>query len=71
MLFTGEPDRWEGFGEPIDANHNEMFVEEMRHFVRCLEGQEAPVVDGAAALQSVRLVEAVKRSAAERRWVAV
>ncbi len=68
-LFAEEPDRWQGFGEPIDVNHNEMFVEAMRHFVRCLEGQEAPVVDGGDALQTLRLVEAVKASAAGHRWV--
>ncbi len=70
-VFTEEADRWEGFGEPIDANHNEMFVEEMRHFVRCIDGQEAPVVDGAEALASLRLVEAAKVSSRTRRWVAV
>lgn len=68
-LFTAQPDRWEGFGEPIDVNHNEMFVEEMRHFVRCLEGQEAPVVDGDDALATLRVVDAAKVSAAQRRWV--
>lgn len=68
-LFTEAPDRWEGFGEPIDADHNEMFVEEMRHFVRCLEGREAPAVGGAEALATLRVVEAAKASAAEGRWV--
>lgn len=68
-LFTAEPDRWEGFGEPIDVNHNEMFVEEMRHFVRCLEGRDAPAVDGDEALATLKLVEAAKASATERRWV--
>ena len=68
-LFTGEPDRWQGFGEPIDADHNEMFVEEMRHFLRCLEGREAPEVDGPEALAALELVDAAKRSAAERSWV--
>lgn len=70
-VFTEEADRWEGFGEPIDADHNEMFVEEMRHFVRSIEGQETPVVDGAEALASLRLVEAVKTSARDRRWVSL
>ncbi len=68
-LFGEEPDRWQGFGEPIDVNHNEMFVEEMAHFVRCLEGHEPPVVDGQDALRTLRLVEAAKTSAAQRAWV--
>ncbi|HYB69898.1 MAG TPA: Gfo/Idh/MocA family oxidoreductase [Candidatus Bathyarchaeia archaeon] len=68
-LFTEERDRWQGFGEPIDFNHNEMFVEEMAHFVRCLEGREAPVVDGSDALRTLRVVEAAKTSSAQRSWV--
>jgi predicted dehydrogenase len=52
-----------------DDESNEMYVAEMRHFVRCLEGQESPLVDGREALRSLRLVEAAKRSAAEGRWV--
>jgi predicted dehydrogenase len=70
-LFTDEADRWQGFGEPIDVNHNEMFVEEMAHFVRCLEGREAPVVDGRDALQTLRVVEAAKTSSAQRSWVSL
>ncbi len=47
----------------------EMYVEEMRHFVRCIEGREAPLIDGREALRSLRLVEAAKASARERHWV--
>ena len=38
---------------------------------RCVEGREEPSVDGWEALRSLRLVEAAKRSAAERRWVSL
>ncbi len=68
-LFTEERDRWEGFGEPIDFNHNEMFIEEIAHFVRCLEGREAPIVDGRDALRTLRVVDAAKTSSAQRSWV--
>ena len=46
-----------------------MYLEEMRHFIRCVEGLEPPLVDGRAALRSLRLVEAAKLSSRERRWV--
>ena len=52
-----------------DGDVNDMYVEEMRHFIRCLEGAESPLVDGNEALRSTRLVEAAKRSAHERRRV--
>ena len=48
-----------------------MYVEELRHFVRCVEGREEPLVDGWEALRSLRLVEAAKVSATERQWVAL
>jgi predicted dehydrogenase len=52
-----------------DGEPNDMYLEEMRHFVRCLQGAERPLVDGREALRSLRLVEAAKRSSRERRWV--
>ncbi len=52
-----------------DGDRNQMYLEEMRHFVRCVEGSESPLVDGREALRSLRLVEAAKRSATRGRWV--
>jgi len=61
------PDHVEDIAVPgIDAD---MYVEEMKHLVRCLESAEAPMVDGAEALRSLRLVEAAKASAARGVWV--
>ena len=54
-----------------DGDPNAMYLDEMRHFVRCLESHETPLVDGNEALRSLRLVEAAKRSARERRAVKV
>jgi predicted dehydrogenase len=52
-----------------DGDPGEMYREELRHFLRCIEGRESPLVDGWEALRSLRVVEAAKRSAAEGRWV--
>jgi predicted dehydrogenase len=52
-----------------DGEPNDMYVEEMRHFIRCVEGSEPPLVDGREGLRSLRLVEAAKQSSRERRWV--
>jgi predicted dehydrogenase len=54
-----------------DAPNEAMYVEELRHFVRCLEGREEPLVDGWEGLRSLRMVEAAKTAAAERRWVSL
>lgn len=68
-VFAEEPDRWEVYRDPIDANHNEMYVEEMRHFVRCLDGQEPPLIDGYEALSALRLIAAARTSSGRRQWV--
>ena len=61
------PDRAEDIAvEGIDAD---MYVEEMKHLIRCLEHTDSPLVDGAQALRSLRLVEAAKASAARGKWV--
>jgi predicted dehydrogenase len=52
-----------------DGAANEMYLEEVRHFIRCLEGRESPLVDGREALRSLRLVEAAKASARDGRRV--
>jgi predicted dehydrogenase len=52
-----------------DGDPGEMYREEVRHFVRCIDGRESPLVDGHEALRSLRVVEAAKRSVAEGRWV--
>lgn len=52
-----------------DGDPGEMYREELRHFLRCIDGRESPLVDGHEALRSLRVVEAAKRSAAEGRWV--
>jgi len=54
-----------------DGEPNDMYVEEMRRFIRCVEGMAPPMVDGHAALRSLRLAEAAKLSARERRWVKI
>ena len=62
-----EPDRAEAV--EVEGGEADMYVEEMRHLVRCAQGVEAPLVDGTEALRSLRLVEAAKASAARGTWV--
>jgi len=52
-----------------DGDANDMYVEELRQFIRCIEGRESPLVDGREALRSLRLVEAARTSARDGRWV--
>jgi predicted dehydrogenase len=41
----------------------------MRHFARCIAGDDQPLIGGDQALAALRLVEAAKTSSARRAWV--
>jgi len=68
-LFDPKADRWEVY--PSTAQLNDMYVEEARHFVACVRGEAMPACDGWDGLKTMKVIEAARRSAAERRWVTV
>jgi predicted dehydrogenase len=41
---------------------NELFLDELRHFLACIEGREQPVVDARAGAASLRIALAAKQS---------
>jgi predicted dehydrogenase len=47
---------------PVSVDRNELFLEELRHFLACLEGAEQPVVDLRTGVDSLRIALAAKRS---------
>ena len=64
----GEVHLWEGEClEPeivrFDLSRNDMYLDEMKHFLDCVDGQVLPAVDGLDALRTLRVVLAAKESA--------
>jgi predicted dehydrogenase len=68
-LFDGPANRWEVY--PSGGQLNDMYLEEARHFLACIRGEAAPRCDGWDGLRTMHVIEAARRSAAERRWVSV
>jgi predicted dehydrogenase len=62
--FRSEHGSWETFPAPDGFQRNTMFVEEMRHFVACLNHQAEPLVTLTDGTKNVELVLAAKRAAA-------
>ena len=50
------------FSQPEDYNINQMYVDEMRHFINCLSGDEQPVLDVGDAKRVLEIALAVKDS---------
>jgi predicted dehydrogenase len=46
----------------VAVDRNDLFLDELRHFLACLDGSEQPVVDLRAGIDSLRLALAAKRS---------
>lgn len=53
----------------IVPDPNEMYLSEIAHFVRCVDGRATPPVDGRAARRTLEVVMAAKQSARERREI--
>jgi predicted dehydrogenase len=67
--YTTATDCWERVELPVDPNA--MFVAEMAHFLRCLDGDEQPLADLAAGAAAVAVVEGAGRALRERTTVAL
>ncbi|TRZ99024.1 MAG: gfo/Idh/MocA family oxidoreductase [Nitrospiraceae bacterium] len=64
-LYSREADRWQVFRENINMDLNQMFVNEVEHFLKCLDGREAPRSSLASARRDLDVILAAKRSAQE------
>jgi predicted dehydrogenase len=54
---------WQVFTNPSVWEPNEMYLDEMRHFLRCLSGQEKPALDVCEAARVLEVALAAKASA--------
>ncbi|MFC1874299.1 Gfo/Idh/MocA family protein [Chloroflexota bacterium] len=62
-LYSIGTKEWQVFDEPLDYDINQMYVDEMKHFIRCLEGRDKPMQDLEAGKKALEIVLAAKESA--------
>ena len=68
----GEPDWWRPLrAEKRSFEESDSLVNQLQHFHRVLQGQEAPLVGGREGLQSLRVIEAIQQAARTGEKVAV
>jgi predicted dehydrogenase len=61
-LYTAASGQWESFDQPEDYNINQMYLDEMQHFFRCLDGSETSAMDIGEARRVLEITLAVKES---------
>jgi predicted dehydrogenase len=67
--FSAQTKQWKVYGNPIGWNPNQMYLGEMRHFLRCVTGEEEPTLNVYDAAQVLRIALAAKESARQQRWI--
>jgi predicted dehydrogenase len=66
-VFDSAAGRWEIY--PFACQLNDMYVDEARHFLDCVQGKAVPTCDGWDGLKTLRLCLAAVQSSREGRWV--
>jgi len=62
-LCTVTGKEWQAFPQPSDYDINRMYIDEMRHFLKCLEGEAEPMQDVVAGKKALQIALAAKKSA--------
>ncbi len=66
-LYKAREGMWEVFEEPRNYDFNEMYRNEMKHFLDCAESGEQTLTDLHAGLRTLKAITAAKASAMEGR----
>ena len=69
-LFEAKGERWSTFRQPDDFQVNQIYVDEMRHFLECVDQRRPTTLPVADGVRVMALALAAKRSAQEKRLVA-
>ncbi len=67
--FSAFSGRWRSIRNPPGWEPNEMYLDEMRHFINCLRGKENSVLDVFEASRVLAVALAAKTSSQTQRWV--
>jgi predicted dehydrogenase len=60
-LYSAKTKEWKTY--PVQTEPNEMYLEEMKHFLSCINGKAVPLIDGYAAKKVLEIALAAKKSA--------
>ena len=69
--YQAEIDEWQTFPTPVGFERNTMFLDEMRHFLDCVEDRAEPLVTLEDGIRALQIALAAKRAAAEGRVIEV
>jgi predicted dehydrogenase len=68
-VYRAETRRWETVNDPTGWHPNDMYVEELAHFLRCLDGDDLPTLDVFEAARVLEIALAAKESSRSGRVI--
>lgn len=70
-LFSAQDKQWTWFKQPPNFELNQMYIDEMQHFVNCLKGIEKTTLDIFGGVEDLKIALAAKQSAKENRFISL
>lgn len=67
--YSAHTQQWKLFSNPPAWESNQMYLDEMKHFLRCLAGEDSPSLDVFEGARVLEIALAAKASAQQRRWM--
>jgi len=61
--------QWNVYSNPRGWEPNQMYLDEIKHFLRCLTAEKTPALDVAGAARVLEIALAAKKSARQKRWI--
>ena len=61
-VYTAEKKKWELFEQPKGYDVNQTYIDEMSHFISCIEGKEKPLIGITDGLEVLKIALAAKES---------
>jgi len=61
-MFTAARQQWQTFPQPEGYDNDQMYIDEMQHFLNCLAGDEQPSLDVSEGKRVLELALAIKQS---------
>ncbi|MBI2846553.1 MAG: Gfo/Idh/MocA family oxidoreductase [Chloroflexi bacterium] len=70
-LYSASNNRWRSFPEEKGYERNQMYLDEMKHFINCIQGEEKPMVDALEGKRVLEIALAAKESARTGRSISL
>ena len=67
--YSARTRQWKQYENPAGWEVNQMYIDEMTHFLACLAGEAKPELEVSQAAEVLRIALAAKQSAQQRRWI--